>query len=89
MQTRKSRNHSSEWRSRDVVVLSNRQTISSRMCEVSRMSHHERIYAIGGNLDIGYIRIRNDGVILSIWIDTEKQKMLFLPEHPELIGEEE
>lgn len=44
------------------------------------MSHHERIYAIGGNLDIGYIRIRNDGVILSIWIDTEKQQMLFLPE---------
>ena len=52
------------------------------------MSRHERIYGIGGNLDIGYIRIRNDGVILSIWIDTEYQKMLFLPEHPELIQEE-
>ena len=53
------------------------------------MSRHERIYGIGGNLDIGYIRIRNDGVILSIWIDTEYQKMLFVPEHPELIQEEE
>lgn len=53
------------------------------------MSRHERIYGIGGNLDIGYIRIRNDGVILSIWIDTDHQKMLFLPEFPELIQEEE
>ena len=53
------------------------------------MSRHERIYGIGGNLDIGYIRIRNDGVILSIWIDTEYQKMLFVQEHPDLIKEEE
>ena len=53
------------------------------------MSHHERIYAVGGNLDIGYIRIRNDGIILSIWIDTDHQKMLFLPEYPELLQEEE
>jgi len=51
------------------------------------MSHHERIYGIGGNVDIGYIRVRNDGVILSIWID--HMKMLFVPEHPELIQEEE
>ena len=53
------------------------------------MSRHERIYGIGGNLDIGYIRIRNDGVILSIWIDTEYQKMLFLPEFPELLQHQE
>jgi len=41
-------------------------------------SHHERIYAIGGNQDIGYIRVRNDGTILSIWID--HMKTLFVPE---------
>ena len=57
------------------------------MQEVSRMSHHERIYGIGGNVDIGYIRVRNDGVILSIWID--HMKMLFVPENPERIQEEE
>ena len=51
------------------------------------MSHHERIYGIGGSYDIGYIRVRNDGVILSIWIDS--MKMLFVPENPELIQEEE
>ena len=45
------------------------------------MSHHERIYAVGGNLDIGYIRITNDGKIISIWIDN--QKKLFLPEEEE------
>jgi hypothetical protein len=38
---------------------------------------------------IGHVRRRNDGTILSIWISINNQKMLFLPEHPELIGEEE
>lgn len=53
------------------------------------MSHHRDIY-IGDSLNPdGHVRIRNDGVILSIWIKTPHQKMLFLPEHPELIGEEE
>ena len=49
------------------------------------MSHHQRIYISRGETDIGYIRVRNDGTILSIWIDTEHQSMLFLPEYPELI----
>ena len=60
------------------------------------MSHHKKIYivdplAVETNIltSIGHIRIRNDDTILSIWIDSKKQSMLFLPEHPELIGEEE
>ena len=53
------------------------------------MSHHVDIY-IGDSLNSdGYVRIRNDGTVLSIWIKTVKQQMLFVPEHPELIGEEE
>ena len=53
------------------------------------MSHHVDIY-IGDSLNPdGYVRIRNDGTVLSIWIKTVKQQMLFVPEHPELIGEEE
>ena len=51
---------------------------------MSKGSHHERIYGIGGNMDIGYIRIRNDGTILSIWID--HMQTLFVPENQ---GEEE
>ena len=42
------------------------------------MSHHQRIYISRGEIDIGYVRITNDGEILSIWID--HQKKLFLPE---------
>ena len=61
------------------------------------MSHHKRIYIVNpfAKLEteclknIGHVRIRNDGTILSIWINTDYQGMLFLPEHPELIGEEE
>jgi hypothetical protein len=57
------------------------------------VSHHQRIYLSAGELDIGYVRITNDGTILSIWIQTDRQRMLFKPEHPELIemliGEEE
>ena len=49
------------------------------------MSHHINIYIDGAIPRIGYARIRNDGVILSIWIDD--QKMLFHPENP--IDEEE
>ena len=45
---------------------------------MSEGSHHERIYGVGGNMDIGYIRVTNDGKILSIWID--HMKTLFVPE---------
>ena len=55
------------------------------------MSHHRNI-SIGETV-IGHVRITNDGTILSIWINTNRQRMLFHPEHPELIqdliGEEE
>ena len=47
------------------------------------MSHHQRIYIHGHSdapVDIGYIRITNDGKILSIYIDTKVQRMLFHPE---------
>ena len=60
------------------------------------MSHHKKIYIVDPLSEvetnilytIGHVRIRNDGTILSIWINTDKQAMLFLPEHPELVGEE-
>ena len=42
------------------------------------MSHHQRIYLSAGEIDIGYVRITNDGEILSIWIDTEVQRTLFI-----------
>lgn len=44
-------------------------------------SHHERIYLTdfyGDMSDIGYVRITNDGKVLSIWID--HMKVLFVPE---------
>ena len=53
------------------------------------MSHHISIY-IGDSMNPdGHVRIRNDGTILSIWIKTDKQQMLFLPESPDHRGEEE
>ena len=42
------------------------------------MSHHEPIKI--GNLYVGYARITNEGVILSIYIKTKSQHRLFLPE---------
>jgi len=61
------------------------------------MSHHKKIYIVDplakAETDIlhtiGHVRRRNDGTILSIWINTEKQSMLFLPEHAELILQED
>jgi len=60
------------------------------------MSHHKKIYIVDPLSNepnvlahIGHVRIRNDGTVLSIWINQDKQAMLFLPEHPQLIGEEE
>ena len=60
------------------------------------MSHHKKIYIVDPLASetnvltsIGHVRRRNDGTILSIWINVGKQSMLFIPEHPELIGEEE
>lgn len=41
-------------------------------------SHHEQI-KIGGQY-VGYARITNDGEILSIYIKTNEQRMLFLRE---------
>ena len=63
--------------SRPVVYTTNiyRLRIHRNMSEGS---HHERIYGVGGNMDIGYIRVTNDGKILSIWID--HMKTLFVPE---------
>jgi len=46
-------------------------------------SHHKRIEIDG--VDVGYVRIRNDGTVLSVWISTENQKMLFVPEYKELV----
>lgn len=57
---------------------------------MTKGSHHERIYWLnfeGAAQDCGYVRVRNDGVILSVWIDTEVQRMLFVPEHPRLVKE--
>jgi|TARA_R110000823_G_C15845889_1_gene491681 hypothetical protein len=61
------------------------------------MSHHKKIYIVDPLAEaetnilhtIGHVRRRNDGTILSVWIHTDKQSMLFLPEHAELILEEE
>jgi hypothetical protein len=44
-------------------------------------SHHERLQ-IGGFF-VGYARVRNDGTVLSIWISTDNQQMLFVPEQKE------
>tara|TARA_Y100000361_G_C11151048_1_gene341090 strand:+ start:609 stop:758 length:150 start_codon:yes stop_codon:yes gene_type:complete len=44
------------------------------------MSHHIPLFTAGAVTRVGYARITNDGVVLSIWLDD--QQMLFLPEHP-------
>ena len=41
-------------------------------------SHHEQIKI--GNIYVGTARVTNSGRILSMWINTNMQKMLFLPE---------
>jgi len=51
------------------------------------MSHHRPIMVDG--VKVGHVRITNSGTILSVWIKTDTQQMLFLPEHPILLGEEE
>ncbi len=54
------------------------------------MSHHRKLTIDG--IDVGHVRITNSGTILSVWIKTDKQQMLFLPEHREdmlLLEEEE
>ena len=45
------------------------------------MSHHVPIYIDGPLGEIGYARITNDGVILSIWIRDQYQ--LFVPDGDE------
>jgi hypothetical protein len=47
------------------------------------MSHHKSIFIDG--VKCGHARITNDGVILSIWIDTEVQRMLMIPEDKEVV----
>ena len=51
------------------------------------MSHHRKLTIDG--IDVGHVRITNSGTILSVWIKTDTQQMLFLPEYPDLLGEEE
>ena len=56
------------------------------------MSHHKDIFL--GDKKIGHVRIRNDGIVLSVWIDTSVQSMLFIPDNQKtflltLPGEEE
>ena len=55
------------------------------------MSHHKNIYTYiqGEQVKVGHVRITNTGTILSVWIHTGRQKMLFLPEYPDLVQEEE
>jgi hypothetical protein len=50
---------------------------------MAKGSHHKRIEIDG--VDVGYVRIRNDGTVLSVWISTEHQKTLFVPEYKELV----
>ena len=48
---------------------------------MSEGSHHERIYWLnkdGAAADVGYVRVTNDGKIMSIWID--HMKALFVRE---------
>ena len=47
------------------------------------MSHHVsiRMGGVPGEI-IGHARITNRGHIISIWIKTDKQQMLFFPEQP-------
>ena len=66
------------------------------MVGVVLMSHHKKIYIVDPTsetsnalIHISHVRRRNDGTVLSVWINSEYQSMLFLPEHSELIGEEE
>jgi hypothetical protein len=57
---------------------------------VLAMSHHRSIMVDG--VKVGHVRITNSGIILSIWIKTDNQQMLFIPEDgpiDRLIGEEE
>jgi len=58
-----------------------------RLLWVLAMSHHRKLTIDG--IDVGHVRITNTGTILSVWIKTDTQQMLFLPEHPILLGEEE
>jgi hypothetical protein len=42
------------------------------------MSHHKEIVIDGKKC--GHVRITNSGIILSVWVKTDKQQMLFVPE---------
>ena len=46
------------------------------------MSHHKpiSIHYGGDRVNIGYVRINNDGKVLSVWIDSRVQRQLFVPE---------
>ena len=50
-------------------------------------SHHESIKI--GNIYVGFATITNSGTILSIYINTDRQQMLFLPEYAILLGDEQ
>ena len=64
--------------------MSSKHETCITMPEVSRMSHHVKIYIDGPLGHIGHARITNDGKILSIWIKDQQQ--LFVPDNQ---GEEE
>jgi hypothetical protein len=48
---------------------------------VLQVSHHRCIEIDG--IVVGHVRITNAGEVLSIWISTEVQQKLFLPEEEE------
>lgn len=46
------------------------------------MSHHKPISIVvgGARINIGYVRMTNDAEVISIWIDNQVQRQLFVPE---------
>lgn len=46
------------------------------------MSHHKSIFIkYGGDpVYVGYVRMTNEGQVLSVWIDSKVQQQLFHPE---------
>ncbi len=57
-----------------------------RLLRVLAMSHHRKLIIDG--VEYGHVRITNDGVVLSIWINQPwGDGQLFIPENP--VGEQE
>ena len=64
-------------------TMPNKFPFCGKLCEVSRMSHHRKIYIeIDGTMVLlGHVRITNDDEVLSIWID--HMMKLYHPEYTE------